>query len=302
MRGGNSSNRRKIHIILVLFFLQIIPLFFYFNPLSDFIFNICEKYFSPDQSIASGKAFSDFFLFLLLGVFNCGLVSMLYGKEILSLFSQANRVSIIKFWPVSIFALLVLHFLYRYLPHLSEKWTGILFEEDGISEWLSFILPFISAGLLIAYTIELSVKSNLPPGRFLRFYWLAVAFAMLLLAGEEINWGQRLFGWETPDWMLAINYQDEFNIHNMFIPYYKYIYPGSGYGLLIVYFSGIIFFTKRPDSRYKPIFPSLILAPLVVAIFFSSLNGHSELMETLLALFVSLYALQQVRLIRSMFQ
>jgi len=33
--------------------------------------------------------------------------------------------------------------------------------------------------------------------------------------GEEISWGQRIFGWETPDSLASINAQDETTIHNL---------------------------------------------------------------------------------------
>jgi hypothetical protein len=33
---------------------------------------------------------------------------------------------------------------------------------------------------------------------------------------EEISWGQRIIGWETPDFLEEINLQDETNIHNLF--------------------------------------------------------------------------------------
>ena len=36
----------------------------------------------------------------------------------------------------------------------------------------------------------------------------------LLIALEEISWGQRLFGYQPPDVFLTDNYQQEFNLHN----------------------------------------------------------------------------------------
>ncbi len=41
----------------------------------------------------------------------------------------------------------------------------------------------------------------------------AVGFFMLF--GEEISWGQRLLGFETPEAFKEINVQDEFNLHNL---------------------------------------------------------------------------------------
>ena len=35
--------------------------------------------------------------------------------------------------------------------------------------------------------------------------------------GEEISWGQRVFGFETPEALKEVNEQDEFNLHNLTI-------------------------------------------------------------------------------------
>jgi hypothetical protein len=42
-----------------------------------------------------------------------------------------------------------------------------------------------------------------------------VGLALLWIAGEEISWGQRIFGLETPDWMQRHNLQHEMNLHNL---------------------------------------------------------------------------------------
>lgn len=39
--------------------------------------------------------------------------------------------------------------------------------------------------------------------------------ALLFGAGEEISWGQRIFGFHTPDYLMGLNSQHEFNIHNL---------------------------------------------------------------------------------------
>lgn len=35
------------------------------------------------------------------------------------------------------------------------------------------------------------------------------------MAGEEISWGQRIFGWAEPESLGAINHQKELNVHNI---------------------------------------------------------------------------------------
>src|SRR5690606_18740736 len=45
--------------------------------------------------------------------------------------------------------------------------------------------------------------------------FVAVALVMLFAGGEEISWGQRIFGWETPQEIADLNDQGETNIHNI---------------------------------------------------------------------------------------
>jgi hypothetical protein len=42
--------------------------------------------------------------------------------------------------------------------------------------------------------------------------WALISFVCM---GEEISWGQRIFGIQTPAYMARINKQDEFNIHDI---------------------------------------------------------------------------------------
>ena len=45
-------------------------------------------------------------------------------------------------------------------------------------------------------------------------YGLA-SLAMVFVAGEEISWGQRIFGWPVPGLLVDINNQGETNVHNI---------------------------------------------------------------------------------------
>lgn len=50
-----------------------------------------------------------------------------------------------------------------------------------------------------------------------RLAFLSLAALFFFIAGEEISWGQRIFGWETPDWLKEHNIQHETSIHNLAI-------------------------------------------------------------------------------------
>ena len=54
-----------------------------------------------------------------------------------------------------------------------------------------------------------------------------LCIAWLIFALEEISWGQRIFGIESPEFFLGHNYQQETNIHNFFInPLAQWYYNG----------------------------------------------------------------------------
>jgi hypothetical protein len=44
---------------------------------------------------------------------------------------------------------------------------------------------------------------------------LALAFVFFVAFGEEISWGQRIFGWGTPSSLKELNDQGETNLHNL---------------------------------------------------------------------------------------
>ena len=44
---------------------------------------------------------------------------------------------------------------------------------------------------------------------------MALAGVLFVAAGEEVSWGQRVFGIETPDAFVDDNRQDELNLHNL---------------------------------------------------------------------------------------
>lgn len=83
--------------------------------------------------------------------------------------------------------------------------------EDALVEYLGFA-GLIAVGIVLARTARLERAR----GRAGRAILLALAAALFVwAAGEEISWGQRLFGIETPPSLLEINAQGELNLHNI---------------------------------------------------------------------------------------
>lgn len=75
--------------------------------------------------------------------------------------------------------------------------------EDGVVEWLTASL-FAAAGF---WRLRAAIRARRPLD-------LLVALFCLFVAGEEISWGQRLFGITPPAPFLEQNTQQELNLHN----------------------------------------------------------------------------------------
>ncbi|MDR9393908.1 hypothetical protein [Roseovarius sp. SYSU LYC5161] len=87
-------------------------------------------------------------------------------------------------------------------------WT--LNAEDGALETASAIILIVAAGL--SGVVACNVGRGHP--RFIFHAMLAALF--VVMCGEEISWGQRLLGFDTPEGIKAVNVQAETNLHNMF--------------------------------------------------------------------------------------
>jgi hypothetical protein len=83
--------------------------------------------------------------------------------------------------------------------------------EDGLIEWLAVV--GFAAGAIVCFRRVLRLRGR-RPRRFLAVT-LLLGLAFFFCAGEEISWGQRLFGIESSEWFRANNAQEETNLHNI---------------------------------------------------------------------------------------
>jgi hypothetical protein len=83
--------------------------------------------------------------------------------------------------------------------------------EDRLFEWAQVALFLMAA--FLSYRIA---SVHLADRRYLMTaVFILLAGCMFFSAGEEISWGQRLFGWETPEAWRERNIQEETTIHNL---------------------------------------------------------------------------------------
>ena len=95
---------------------------------------------------------------------------------------------------------------------LSPEQLSLINDEDGVIEYGTafFFLATSVASVILAR------RDRARRGRVLILWFFALAF--FFASGEEISWGQRLLGMETPELMKEKNIQSEINIHNMLGP------------------------------------------------------------------------------------
>ena len=97
--------------------------------------------------------------------------------------------------------------------HLTTEPSSIkdfIYGEDGILESLSAIFYFLASlfFLMGARTTTAGYKRWM--------YWcLFLCVLLFVVGGEEISWGQRIFGIVTPEQLSEVNVQQEFNFHNI---------------------------------------------------------------------------------------
>ncbi len=107
-----------------------------------------------------------------------------------------------------------------------------LFVEDGPVELAQVLLLGAATALFGGVTVLSAGPRRWPAG--------CLAGGSLLWLGEEISWGQRIFGWRTPAGWASLNLQQETNLHNLVPPWpieLHNLLPWSALVLLVASFA-----------------------------------------------------------------
>lgn len=91
--------------------------------------------------------------------------------------------------------------IYLFLPDSVISQLG---EEDGLFEYLT---AFFFLGASIFFGLMLRHRLNI--------FYLGLAVLFFIGFGEEISWGQRIFGFGTPESLAKHNVQGETTLHNL---------------------------------------------------------------------------------------
>lgn len=168
-----------------------------------------------------------------------------------------------------------------------------MFVKEGPFELVTFLLEMASAAwCLSAVYLMRSMKRTLLP-------WLYACLGALLflVAMEEINWGQTLMGFKTPEGWAAINYQQETSLHNLVdrpLLTQASNVIAIAFGLAVVLFAAIR--ARAPLSLPGMIAPHPALVPLACCVVYAALRQHPEVVELLLSIFFAFYT-YRIRLV-----
>lgn len=86
-------------------------------------------------------------------------------------------------------------------------------QEDGLVEWITVL--GLLGGSLVCFARFKRLFSK--KSRWFLFVTFFLGFFLFFSAGEEISWGQRLIGIETPEYFQKNNAQQETNLHNLVV-------------------------------------------------------------------------------------
>jgi hypothetical protein len=86
-------------------------------------------------------------------------------------------------------------------------------KEDGIAEWLTVAGLLMGSFVCFARFVRLFRIKN----RWFLVVTMGLGLFLFFAAGEEISWGQRIFGIATPEYFQQHNAQQETNLHNLVV-------------------------------------------------------------------------------------
>jgi hypothetical protein len=182
-------------------------------------------------------------------------------------------------------------------------------DEDRVAENLQVL--FLALALVLCFVVMRRIwKAGY---RFIALLYFALGLGIFFLIGEEISWGQRIFGWQTSESIRAINKQGETNLHNMegIRLVFKWIVVMIGAcGTLLP----LIIMRSRAFARYREwasmLVPHYTFLPYFVIVFLWKLQAnlykppkkyyfvveqYSEVIELVLYIALFLFMVYQLR-------
>lgn len=127
-------------------------------------------------------------------------------------------------------------------------------------ELLQFLLILASSFIFALLSLRLFQRRQARMG----ILCLLIALGTFFVAGEEIAWGQRIFGWSTPDALEAVNVQQETTLHNISSAHTLFVYAvmlGGLYGTVTPFVKALWWNNKQTSLLGALLVPPMCLVP-----------------------------------------
>ena len=134
-----------------------------------------------------------------------------------------------------------------------------MIDEDALLETVQFVLV-LSATLVFAVLSARLLRG----GQLVGLLYALVTAGLFFVAGEEISWGQRIFGLRTPEALEAINTQQEISVHNIQGMHLRFIYAvmlAGIYGTFVPLLALALPAGRRASRLGRLLIPPLFLIP-----------------------------------------
>lgn len=233
-----------------------------------------------------------YYIFGFVFIFILGLLFFIFHRKFrvkITDYIKNHKFFLIAFG--SFYALYAVVRLFLY----DEYWV-MLYDEDGVFEYLTAIFFLLAAILfLLTFLNVRKVTTN-----WNKLFLLALVFCCFLVGMEEISWGQRLLGIETPESIKALNHQGETTIHNL-------VHERFYYEIYSVFTFCCVVFFGFTNTTYKSLFgvpqsylPSkkfLVIALLLIFLLFFNMEHYEVILSCMF--FVYSYQLYRRKTINS---
>jgi hypothetical protein len=185
-------------------------------------------------------------------------------------------------------------------------------QEDGFAEDAQVLFYSLALVLSLVYAHRQWRNGE----KVVTFLFLGFSFCLFFLIGEEISWGQRIFGWQTAATIASSNKQDETNLHNIYGvgSTFKWIQMLVGaYGTILP----LAILRWKVPARFEKltavVIPHFSLIPYFVMLFvwrifrnltevperfYFVVSEYNEVLELVLAVGLFLFMVYQLRKLR----
>jgi hypothetical protein len=116
----------------------------------------------------------------------------------------------------------------------SDMFANHYTAEDGFIEWLTVFGLLTGTGVCF-YRANKLYKMR---GIWFSIFTISLGILMVIAAGEEISWGQRIFNIESTEYFQKYNSQQETNFHNMVfngVRMNRVIFSLTLFGIMVIY-------------------------------------------------------------------